>query len=142
MMRQLQVGQRRGGGLGLWEKRNGRISRLSKLPQNRNRSVRAAVHQLESCGAVALRTHVGQVDDRSDVASFDSRMRGLEKSRQRIGLPMIAARFGAIFVHSLLNYAPMPIGRREESMQIELKSVLHGGAVDFGDQSTRSHERR
>src|ERR1700733_11283498 len=53
---------------------------------------------------------------------------------------MIAARFAASFVHSLLNYAPMPIDGREEGMQIKIKSILDGRAVDFCDQPARSLE--
>ena len=35
----------------------------------------------------------------------------------------------------------MPFDGRDEGVEIQIESVLHGGIVDFRDQPTRSHQR-
>ena len=54
----------------------------------------------------------------------------------RFTQPMIAAGRLGLGVHPLLDDAPLAGGRKDESMVIELKAILHGGRIDF-----RTHPR-
>lgn len=48
---------------------------------------------------------------------------------------MIATGEAAIAIHALLHHDPLAITGDEEAMQIKLETVLHGGAVDLGDEA-------
>src|ERR1700677_1253056 len=102
--------------------------------------IRSCPKQRELGAAIALAGLVGEVDDGSYVAAFDSRVRRIEEARQILRLPMIAPRFPLPLVHALLNDAPPAVDRREKAVQIEIVAVLHGGAVDLGHQPACAYQ--
>ena len=48
---------------------------------------------------------------------------------------MIAARLFALAVHALLNDDPAALVGHHETVQIKIEAILHGGTVDFGDET-------
>src|SRR6476620_8404841 len=46
-------------------------------------------------------------------------------------MPVIAPRLPLVAVHALLHDRPLAVLRDEEAVQIEIETVLHGGAVDL-----------
>ena len=52
---------------------------------------------------------------------------------------MIPASLLAVAIHSPLNYDPLAIIGHDESVQIEIKAILHGGAIDLGDEPACVH---
>ena len=54
---------------------------------------------------------------------------------------MVAARLAGVAVHPLLDDHPAPVVGDDEAVQIEVEAVLHGGAVDLGDEPARGRER-
>src|SRR3954470_12235700 len=54
---------------------------------------------------------------------------------------MVSAGHAMVVVHALLNDAPPGRTREKECVVIELITILHGGAVDFGGHAARVHER-
>ena len=50
---------------------------------------------------------------------------------------MIAASLPLRAVHALLHHHPMAVVGDDEAVQVELKAILHRGAVDLGDQPAR-----
>ena len=48
---------------------------------------------------------------------------------------MIAASLPQRAVHALLHHHPMAVVGDDETVQVELKTILHRGAVDLGDQT-------
>ena len=50
-------------------------------------------------------------------------------------MPVVSARLFLATVHALLHDGPLAIVRDEEAVQVEIETVLHGGAVDLGDQA-------
>ena len=54
---------------------------------------------------------------------------------------MVAARLARVAVHPLLDDDPAPVVGDDEAVQIEVEAVLHGGAVDLGDEAARGGER-
>ena len=69
-------------------------------------------------------------------------MRLLDEALQALRQPVVAARLPGILVHALLHDDPVPVVGDDEAVQIEIETVLHGGAVDLGDQPARLGERR
>ena len=55
---------------------------------------------------------------------------------------MIAPSLAAVAIHALLNHDPVPVIRDDETVQIEIKTVLHRCAVHLRDQSARRGKRR
>jgi hypothetical protein len=55
---------------------------------------------------------------------------------------VIPASLLAVAIHSLLDYDPLAIIGHDESVQIEIKAILHGGAIDLGDEPACVCERR
>jgi hypothetical protein len=53
---------------------------------------------------------------------------------------MIAARLPRVAVHALLHDGPCGVIGHEEAVQIEIETVLHGGAIDLGDESAGAGE--
>ena len=49
-------------------------------------------------------------------------------------MPVVAARLPLVAVHALLHDGPLAVVGDEEAVQVEIEAVLHGGAVDLGDQ--------
>ena len=54
---------------------------------------------------------------------------------------MVAARGAARIVHALLDDRPMAVVGDDEAVQIEVETILHGGAVDLGHQPADIGER-
>ena len=48
---------------------------------------------------------------------------------------MIAACLPALAVHALLHHRPVAVVGDDKAMQVEIEAVLHGGAVDLGDET-------
>ena len=55
---------------------------------------------------------------------------------------MIAPRLFAFTIHALLHDDPFSVIGNDKAMQVQIKSVLHGGAVNLGDQPARSGQGR
>jgi hypothetical protein len=55
---------------------------------------------------------------------------------------VIPAGLPAIAVHALLHHDPVSIIGDDETVQIEIEPVLDRGAIDLGDEPTRSGEIR
>src|SRR6202043_1873954 len=69
--------------------------------------------------------------------------RGLfDKTFQALGKPVIPASLLAVAIHSLLDYDPLATVGHNEPVQIEIEAILHGGAVDLGDEPARICECR
>src|ERR1700722_13110076 len=49
-------------------------------------------------------------------------------------MPVVAARLLLVSVHALLDDCPLAVVGHEEAVEVEIEAVLHGGAVDLGDQ--------
>src|SRR4051794_18585147 len=75
-----------------------------------------------------MRAPVCEVDDHALIDAVDGRMRRVDEALQPLGWPMIAAGLTAVAVHPLLDHHPAAIIGDDESVQIEIKPVLHGGA--------------
>ena len=54
---------------------------------------------------------------------------------------MVAPRLAPLAVHALLHDDPGAVVGDDEAVQVESEAVLHGGAVDLGDESARAHQR-
>jgi|SRR6516164_473366 len=57
-------------------------------------------------------------------------------------MPVIAARLPRLAIHALLHHRPFAVIGDEEAVQIEIKAVLHRGAVDLGDETTGLRQLR
>ena len=55
---------------------------------------------------------------------------------------MIAPRVAALAVHALLHHHPLAVVGDDEAVQVEVEAVLHGRAVDLGDEPARLRKRR
>ena len=68
-------------------------------------------------------------------------MRLVDEALQPFRQPVIAAGLAALAVHPLLHDHPFAVVGDEEPVQIEVETVLHGGAVDLGDQPAGAGQR-
>src|SRR5690606_22025831 len=68
-------------------------------------------------------------------------VRLLDKARQALGLPVVAACLALVAIHALLHHRPADIVGHEEPMQVELKAILHGGAVALATTRLARHTR-
>lgn len=57
-------------------------------------------------------------------------------------MPVVAARLFPVAVHALLHDGPFAVIGDEEAVQIQIKTVLHGGAVHLGDQAAGARQLR
>src|SRR5439155_4355657 len=87
------------------------------------------------------RPMIGEVDDQALLVPVDRAVRLIDETLQPFGKPVIAASLLRLAIHPLLNDHPAGVVADDETMEIELESVLDGGAVDLGDQPARSGER-
>src|ERR1700730_3854280 len=87
-------------------------------------------------------TAIGEIDDLTKPDSIDGGVRLLDKTFQAFGKSVIPASLLAVAIHSLLDYDPLAIIGHDESVQIEIKAILHGGAIDLGDEPACVRERR
>lgn len=124
----------------LW--RGPRRGLLLKRRERADDPVRPEIAQkIELAAARSLGPAVGEVDDLALSNSVDRRMWRFDEARQIFGKPMIAARLTALAVHALLHHDPAPVVGDDETVKIEVKAVLHRGAVDCGDEPTRLGQR-
>src|SRR5262249_57040559 len=100
-----------------------------------------ASQELELALARGRGTAVGQVDDDALLRPVDRRVRLLDEALEAVGEPMVAPRLASVAVHALLHYRPMAVVGDDEAVQVEVEAVLHGGAVDLGDEAARAGER-
>ena len=99
------------------------------------------VKQVKLGVARAFGAMIRQVDDLALDRSIDRTMGLVDKAAQAFGMPVIAARLPLFAVHALLHHGPFAVIGDEEAVQIELETVLHGGAVNFGDQPAGPRQR-
>jgi hypothetical protein len=90
--------------------------------------------QLKLGSTRQVRSTVGEVDDFALVDAVDRGVRLLNETLQAFGQPMISASRPAQVVHALLDDCPMPVVGDNEAVQIEVKTILNGGAVDLRHQ--------
>ena len=50
-------------------------------------------------------------------------------------MPVIAARLALVAVHALLHDGPVAIIRDDEAVQVEIETILHGGAINLSHQA-------
>ena len=87
-------------------------------------------------------TLIGEIDDLTLPDSIDGGVGLLDKTFQAFRKPVIPASLLAVAIHPLLDDNPLAIIGHDESMQIEIKAILNGGAVHLGDEPARICERR
>ena len=75
-----------------------------------------------------------QVNDLTLRRPIDRTVGFVDKAAQVLGMPMIATGLSFVAVHALLHHRPFAVIGDEKTVQIEFKAVLHGRAVDLGDQ--------
>ena len=71
----------------------------------------------------------------------DRVVRLLDETLQSLGQPMVAARGAARIVHALLDDGPFALVGDDEAVQIEVETILDGGAVDLRHQPADVGER-
>ena len=64
-------------------------------------------------------------------------MRRIDKALQSFREPVIAPCLFIGTVHALLNDDPFGVIRHDEAVQIEVEPILHGGAIDLGNEPAR-----
>jgi len=116
------------------------VRAAAKLAQHRDRPIRALAQQRELGAAIGAGLRVRQIDDGSDVASLDRRV-GESKSLPTCPIAMVASRLTLLFIHALLDHAPLAVDRREKAVQVQVVAILDRGAVDLRDQPARAHQR-
>src|ERR1019366_3842808 len=77
-------------------------------------------------------TPIGEIDDLTLPDSIDGGVGLFDKTFQAFGKPGIPASLLAVAIHSLLDDNPLAVIGHDESMQIEIKAILHGGTVHLG----------
>ena len=74
--------------------------------------------------------------------AVDGAVRRVDEILHVGGMPMVAARLACIAVHALLHDGPLAVIGDEEAVQVKVEAVLHGGAVDLGDEAAGARQRR
>jgi hypothetical protein len=72
----------------------------------------------------------------------DRAVRLIDKTFETFRMPVIAPRLALVAVHALLHHGPFAVVGDEKTVQIKLKTVLHGGAVNFRDETAGAGQRR
>jgi len=67
-------------------------------------------------------------------------VRIIHETLQTFRRPVIAPRDPACVIHALLHDDPLTVIGQDEAVEIEIESILHGGAVDLGDETAGPHE--
>src|SRR5262249_34687902 len=83
-----------------------------------------------------------KIDDHALIRAFDGRMGLVHKAVQAFREPVIATGLATIPIHALLNNDPTSIVRHDEAVQVKIKAILDGGAVDLGNEAARGGKRR
>jgi len=83
----------------------------------------------------ACRPPVGQIDKLASVIAIDVRMRWIDEVFQPFEQPVIAPCLAVLSVHALLDNDPLAVISHDEAVQVKIKDVVHGGAVDLGDEA-------
>src|SRR5207247_7355904 len=83
---------------------------------------------------------IGQVDDFALQRTVYRAVRLIYKIGNGRRVPVIAARLTLVTINALLHDGPFAVGRHEETVQIEVESILHRGAVDLRDETARPCE--
>ena len=108
-----------------------------RLSKQLHTSVWAFVDHLDRGSPSRGGSTVGQIYDRPARLAFDRRVGRIDEAVEPGRRPMVSPRQAPIGRHALLNHDPLTVGRHDETMQIDLKAILHGRAVDLGDQLRR-----
>src|ERR1700761_459798 len=85
---------------------------------------------------------VCQVDDIALGFALDGAVRRIYEAGQAVRQPVITPSLSARAVHTLLDHRPFAVARHDETMQVEVKSILNRRAIDLGDQATGAPKRR
>ena len=56
-------------------------------------------------------------------------------------MPVVAPGLALVAVHALLHHRPFAVVGDEEAVQIQIKTILHGGAVDLRHQTAGADQR-
>jgi hypothetical protein len=125
----------------------GRRNGLSRFCLDHGQFARQAVRtertqKLELGPTGGVRAAVGKVDDFALMEAIDCGVRLVDEALQTFGQPMIAASRAARVVHALLDHHPVAVIGDDEAVQIEVKTILDGGAVDLRHQPAHISERR
>jgi hypothetical protein len=99
------------------------------------------IQKLELGATGGVRAPVREVDDLALMDSVDGLVRVLDETPQALGQPMIAASRAARIVHALLDDGPVAVVGDDESVQIEVETILNGGAVDLRHEPADVGER-
>ncbi len=83
-----------------------------------------------------------RLDDSAAGVAFDGGVRLVDEALQPFGEPVIAPRLAALAVHALLDHDPAAVVGDDETVQIEIETVLHGGAIDFCNEPACGGEPR
>src|SRR5438105_4378114 len=85
---------------------------------------------------------IRQIDDLALARAVDGAVRLLDETRQRSRMPMIAPRLALRTVHALLHNRPLAIIGDEETVQIEIETILERRTVYLGYQTTCARQCR
>jgi hypothetical protein len=88
-----------------------------------------------------VRAAVGEVDDLALMGAVDCGVRLGDETLETLRQPMVAAGRATRSVHALLDNRPAAVVGDDEAVQIEVKAILDGGAVDLRHQAARGGER-
>ena len=72
--------------------------------------------------------------------TVDGAVRLVDEAGKVAGMPVIAAGLALVAVHALLHHGPVAVVGDEEPVQVEIEAVLHGRAVDLGDEAAGAGE--
>src|SRR5688500_7988006 len=65
----------------------------------------------------------------------------IDEALQSFRQPVIAAGGSARIVHALLNDGPLTVVGDDEAVEVEIETILHGRAVDLGDEAAHVAKR-
>src|SRR5262245_3065308 len=103
-----------------------------QLPNYRIRPQRA--QQFELRLTRACRASIRQIDDFALGGTVDGAVRLRDETCDGARVPVIAPRLPLSAIHTLLYDGPPTLAGHKEPVQIELKAVLHRGAIDLGNE--------
>jgi hypothetical protein len=86
------------------------------------------------------RAAVRQIDNLTLVRPVDRGVRLFDEAPEAFRPPVISAGLPAISIHPLLNDHPFPIVGYDETMQVQVEPVLHGGTIDLRDEPAGSRQ--